>query len=114
MAALEVPVGTVIRDGIQMSDVGSVTPGAGDTVKLLSNDGNVLLRIVNSGAASWVDVVPTATLSGLSMADLRVTVPAGAEVWAGPWPPAVFNDASQNVTLEHGANGTLALSALQL
>ncbi len=56
--------------------------------------------------------VSTATYSGISLTDVVITVPAGETHWAGPWPPALFNelDGSVSVSAETG----LLLSGLRI
>lgn len=102
---MDVPVAQASRDGFAVP--AGVT---GAELFVQSNDGNVVVRAVNPGAASYVDVYPAATFGGMTLAAHRVACPSG-ETWLGPWPPAVFNAADGSVRIVPG-DPSIALSGL--
>ena len=64
-----------------------------------ANDGLVVVEVYNpTGGALSVSASPTAQVGGMDLADVTVSVPAGATRWIGPWPPAVFNETDGSVT----------------
>jgi DNA-binding beta-propeller fold protein YncE len=111
--ATTLPLKIVTRAGVTPAQIGAITVPAGTELELLDNDGNIIVFIGNTGAATWVDVIPTAMTGGFSLANLRVTVPNGG-VWFGPLPPAVFNGANDSVFLrvDPAAAGVLTAHAL--
>lgn len=57
-----------------------------------ANDGNTTIRVANgSGSSITVAVVSTATLGGLAVADVSVSVANGATRVIGPFNPEVFS-----------------------
>ena len=56
------------------------------------NNGRVLLHFRKGATAATITIVTPGTVNGLAIADQTIAVPANGNVWAGPFPPAVFND----------------------
>lgn len=75
---------------------------------VIRNDGLVFLQLKNTDTAQHSFTVKAQkSIAGSSVADLSVNVSAGSEVWIGPWPTDVWNDASDDlrVTVDN-ATGT--------
>ena len=74
------------------------------------NDGKVFLHFKKSGAgACTVTIVTPNTSQGLAISDQTVTVPATTgDVFVGPLPPSLFNNASSDV--EFTISDTVGLS----
>lgn len=92
MARVVIPITEVTRQGV------NITPGTGETTPdavdgaMFTNDGRVVLSARNTGAGAHVVTIQTpAKVAGLDVADLQVTVPAGATILIGPFPTSVFN-----------------------
>ncbi len=109
---MPIPIGVVDRvDGVNLDDL---TPAGGSAIYVPDNDGNIILQITNSGgSASWVDVVPAATVAGFSLAPMRLTVAAGESIWYGPLPPFVFNRDDGSVLI-YPADGGIGVVGLQI
>lgn len=89
MAAL-----SVLTPGVTGSVLGAVAAaGGGDT---FVNNGDVLFYIFNGDGSDMTVTFVTAgtTSQGIAIADVAVTVAAGAEKVIGPFDPSVFNGAS--------------------
>lgn len=93
MPRTNLPLTQITRDG--------VAPGAevnADTANNHQgvNDGRVFLLVRNAGAgAQNVTLLTPGTVEGLAIADVVVSVPAGASRYIGPFPPATFGDPLQ-------------------
>lgn len=77
-----------------------------------SNTGDIIIHVVNGDASdNTVTVVTPKTVAGLAVADVSVTVTAGESRFIGPFDPAVFNNGSGIVTVQHSntTSNTIAL-----
>lgn len=77
---------------------------------------NVMLYIFNgSGAGITATVVTTPTVVGQAVADLAITVGAGARVLAGPFPQEYFaNPADGRADISWSATTSVTWAAVQL
>jgi len=66
-----------------------------------ANDGKTFLYIYNNGATGTasVNIATAATVGGYAVGDQAISVTTTQEKIAGPFDPAVFNDADGNVTM---------------
>ena len=95
MATLAVTL--IDRDGVLM-DL-SINASAAD--KFL-NTGKELLLVVNTDASPHtVNVASAVTLDGKAIGPRTIVVAAGAYIYAGPFPPALHNDADGYVNLTY-------------
>ena len=96
---------TVINSGLVTSDTYT-----------FSNDGRVFLHFTKTGAGSaTITVTSQATVQGLAVANLTVTVPATTgDVFMGPFPTSIFNDSSGNVSFTISDTTGLGFSVLSL
>ena len=108
MAVLTVQ--SVSRTGLEAT-YASCAAG-GDT---FVNSGYELIHIKNGhSGAQTVTVVTPATSYGLAIADVAVEVTAGEERFIGPFPPAVFNGASDTVSLTYSGVTSLTIAVVKL
>lgn len=106
--SVEIPALVVTRDG------GSLTAAVtGTDLYVASNDGNAVVQVGN-GTGGALDIVleTTASIAGMEMAGVVVTIPAGQVRWVGPLPPAVFNDDFGQAHITD-ASGVLEFRALR-
>ena len=108
-----IPSLTPLRDGSAALDVPTpVTDDVDNEYVLEANDGLAFVKVVNSGmTAGTVTISPSATIAGLTAADLVISCPVG-DSWLPVLPPAIFNDAYGDVTIV--ADGDLAFSCLRI
>ncbi len=110
------------RIEVQAMTVNGSTPtytgslAAGTTQYIVRNDGRIFLHFKKTGAnACTVGIVTTLTVSGFALADVSVTVgPTTGDVMVGPFPPAVFNDSSGDVTFTVSEATSLSVAVMQL
>lgn len=95
---MSVEILLVTRDGVEMPGFASQN---GSVVTIEDNDGNVALEVNNpTGGPLNLVVARTALLPDGDVAGPKtISIPAGATRWCGPWPPAVFNDTANRVSL---------------
>lgn len=102
--AAAVPAGVAIAT-VTASGGGDVFPNDGKTVLFVNN---------GSGVSVTVTVTPQNTLSGLALAAVAVVVPAGAARYAGPFPPAYFNNGNGQAVVTYSAVTTVTVGALSV
>lgn len=96
---MDIPVLDVTRAAVTALPAQATSTGA--ALLLQENDGNVILEVNNpTGGSLVVSFVPQATVGGATFATTSLTVAAGATGWAGPWPPAVFNNSDGAVVVQ--------------
>jgi hypothetical protein len=79
-----------------------------------ANTGRELLLVRNGGASSVTTTVAAqGRYRGVPFSNVTLTVPAGGEVIAGPFPPEVFNDANGRVNLSYSAVTSVTVAVLQ-
>lgn len=80
------------------------------------NDGRVFIHFKKTGAgAATVTIVTQATSQGLAITDQTATVAATTgDVYVGPFPPSLFNDASANVTFSFSDTVGLSFEVMRL
>ncbi len=84
--------------------------GVSDT---FANSGKQFLLITNGNALSTVvTVVTQATIDGLAITDLTVTIPTATTKLIGPFPPSTYNDASGYVTVSCSITTTVTILVL--
>ena len=83
------------------ADPAEITPVAADDLSFI-NDGQTFLEIRNQGAAAdTVTIITPATVEGLAVADVAITVANDATpAHAGPFPPAIFNQPDGTVHVD--------------
>lgn len=89
MARTTLTVSQLVRGGLADP---SATTGTADGHKV-TNDGRVFLEFNNANASSRIVTVQTpATLSGLAVEDVGITIPGSASRFkAGPFETSLFN-----------------------
>lgn len=98
MARTAITVTTVSRTGI--ADPTEETADVANGMSLENNVGVAILHVRNSGAVSrTITFVTPGTVDGLAVADLVITVDAGAGKWVGPFDSSVYNT-SGNVLVD--------------
>lgn len=82
---------------------------------IVRNNGRVLLHFVKTGAGSAnITVVTPGTVGGLAIADQTFVVPATTgNVWAGPFPPSIYNDASGDLDVSTDEDTGITIEAIQ-
>lgn len=80
-----------------------------------ANDGNVILYVKNGDASSHTVTIPTpATVGGMAVEDLTVSVPAGGEKVVGPFPTHVFNQSGGVVYVNYDAVTSVTVAAIKV
>lgn len=104
----------IVKEGLTTSAVSTSLLSA-DT-QTFTNDGRTFLHFKKTGAgAATVTVVSQQTYQGLAIANLTFSVPATTgDVFAGPFPASVFNDASSNVSFYFSDTVGLSFEILRL
>jgi len=63
-----------------------------------ANDGNTYVEVKNTGTQKTLTITTPATVRGVAIADLAITIPATTgDVKIGPFPPEIFNDGNGRV-----------------
>lgn len=83
---------------------------------IVRNDGRVLLHFVKTGAGDAdITIVTPKTVGGLAVADQTFTVPATTgNVWAGPFDPDIYNDASGDLDVSTDEDTGITIEAVQI
>ena len=104
----------VVKSGVSTTNYSSGLV-ATDT-QTFTNNGRTFLHIVKTGANNCtLTVLSQATSQGLAIANQTVTIPATTgDVFVGPFPPSIFNDASQNVNFTFSEESGLSFAVLSL
>lgn len=92
-----------------------VAMATADTYKI-RNNGRVLLYFAKTGAGAAVITITTPkTVGGLAVAEQTVAVPATTgKVWAGPFPPDIYNDTSGDMSLVTDEETAITIEAVQI
>jgi len=95
-----------------------VCTSGGDAVP---NDGNVFLLVSNGDASSHsVSVTPSLTtlnvpgIGQITKATVTAAIGAGDEALLGPFPPAVFNNASGQIAITYTAVTSMKIMAVRI
>ncbi|KKK75685.1 hypothetical protein LCGC14_2871240 [marine sediment metagenome] len=112
MADVVVPLTAAAPTGVTSVPVSITT---GNTYKV-RNNGRVMLYFAKTGAGNaTITVVTPKTVGGLAVADQSFTVPATTgKVWAGPFPPDIYNDPSADVDITTDEGTAITVEAVQL
>jgi len=79
------------------------------------NDGRVMLWVKNTDASDHtVMIESTLSRGGLALADQAITVTAGAEVFAGPFPPGIYNDSADKLSITFDDATGMELGAFRM
>jgi len=83
---------------------------------IVRNNGRVLLHFVKTGAgAATITVVTPNTVGGLAIAEQTFVVPATTgNVWAGPFDPGIYNDASGDLDVSTSEDTAITVEAVQI
>ena len=92
------------RTGVRI-DTGAAAAAGGDTFQ---NTGYEILSVRNGSAAS-INV----TITGVTVSNAVVAVPAGATVLIGPFPPGRYNDTQGRVAVAYSAVATVVVAVLR-
>jgi hypothetical protein len=120
LAAVTVSADTVLTPQVASKAGISITPTNSGLVANVNyqfrNDGRTALLFTKSGAgACTVSVGAQATFGGLAVSSQTITVPATTgNVIAGPFPPAIFSDASGDVHFTMTDTVGLSVSVIKL
>ena len=92
------------RTGVRI-DTGAAAAAGGDTFQ---NTGNEFLSVRNGSAAS-INV----TITGVTVSNAVVAVPAAATLLIGPFPPGSYNDAQGRVAVAYSAAASVVVQVLR-
>ncbi len=110
MAAVALAVQPVVRTGLDPVYTAMTVDG----VEFQNNE-DVLIVVKNSAASAAVVTIATpATYSGLTLADLTVSVPASGTRFIGPFPRRDFNNSAGKVTVTTDTITTTTIAAVSL
>jgi hypothetical protein len=109
MAYTTLTVNQLSRSGLTLAPAAANADGS-----YVKNDGHVLLYIVNGDSSDkTVTVTPTRRQGGAAVvADTRV-IAAGGDVWMGPYPTEIFNDALGNLLVTFSAVTSVTIAAVR-
>jgi hypothetical protein len=97
-AGLEPTLTVVIAEGISFAN---------------SRD-DLFFVVTNAGIASATLTIPTPlTVDGKAVADATITVGAGKTLYVGPFPPAVYNQATGLVHVDSSNNTDVSIAVLR-
>ncbi len=87
---------------------------AGNTVP--NNDGRIFLHFKNANAATRTVTIDIPVLvAGQGVTDLTATIPINTgDKMVGPFPPAVFNQADDSLSITYSAVADLTVAAIRL
>lgn len=103
-------VAEIARAGV--ANTLTAAAGGGDS---FANDGRTYFEILNGGGgAITVTFVTQQTVDGLAVADLAVSVAAGARTKVGPFPPSIYNDANGRVQVTYSGVTTVTVNPFRL
>lgn len=110
MARTELSVQTIDNDGMTPSYEAANADG-----EEFANNGDVFIHMKNGSGGAIVATFKTpATVSGVSIDEVEVTISAAGEEMVGPFDPAVFNQADGNVDVDFDGVTSLTIAALKL
>ncbi len=111
-AVTDIAVLKIVKSGLTNAATTSVI---GDTVTF-TNDGHTLINFRKSSSGNCtVTILSQATVGGLAVANQSFTVPATTgDVFAGPFPPSIFNDANGKVNFSLSDEAGLTYTILRL
>lgn len=110
MARTSVSVETVDRDGLSPTKTFIPTDGVS-----FANTGKEFIRLENTDAAGIVVTIQTAlTVDGEAVADKTITVGAGDEMLAGPFPTKWYNNSGGVVYVDAATADKVYISPLKL
>lgn len=118
-ALLSVSYADYTTISVQSIDIDGMTPVYSDAVSggfQFINDGRVFLHAKNvSGAAVYITITTPATVGGLDVADVYVTVDAttGDEM-VGPFATGLFNNSGGYVYVTNSATTDVSMAAVKL
>lgn len=99
--------------GLTPAYTAAQAPGSGSNA--FQNEGKTFVHIKNaSGAPITATFQTPATLNDLAVADLVITVAAGAEKMAGPFEPGVFNQSDGKVYVDWSLETSVTAAVLRL
>ena len=84
-------------------------------VYFFQNNERKMIHVVNGGGSPTVcTVVTPATIAGLAIAELAVTIPAGEERFLGPFPRSPYNDGTGRVSWSYDVQTSVTHSVIEI
>lgn len=112
MARAELTVYVLTRTGLSTA-AGSFTAAVADGHKFI-NDGNVNIVLANSSGSSVTVTLQTpGTVDGNAIANLAITLAAGARLVAGSFPRSVYNQSDGRVYVDYSATSGVTIMAIR-
>lgn len=114
MARADLTVQQIDRStGIVPAYTAAQAPGSGSNA--FANDGRTHIHIKNgSGSAMTATFQTPGSVNGLAIADLVVTVAAGAEKKVGPFEPGLFNQSDGKVYVDWSLETSVTAGVFRL
>lgn len=106
MARIAIPIHPLTRLASTEIDAATemVTADSTDNHSLENDAGDVALLIINGSISEFIATIVTPfSQDGLALPDLTVTVAAGADAIAGPFPKGAYNNADGLIYVNAGA-----------
>ncbi len=112
--ATALTVQQIVRSGSGLTPTYTPADGTGNTVP--GNDGRIFLHFKNTNAATRTVTINTpGQVVGLDIADLTATIPiTSGDKMVGPFPPAVFNQADDSLSITYSAVADRTVAAIRL
>jgi len=80
-----------------------------------SNDGRIILHVVNGGASPITVTIQTpGTVDDLAVSDRTVTISDESEKFIGPFPPGIYNQSDGMVYVDFSSVTSVTVSALRV
>jgi hypothetical protein len=112
MAASALTVSTVVRAGINLTDLDAAANVDGN---YFTNTGNEILYALNGdGSSTTITLVYAATTDGQAITNKTVSVPAGKAMILGPFPVEFYNDANSRMNLTYSSVTSLTVLAMKV
>lgn len=110
MARTSISYQQVVRTGLTESLAAANADG-----HKFSNDGRIVLHVVNGGASPITVTIQTPnTVDDLAVSDRTVTISDEAEKIIGPFPPGIYNQSDGMVYVDFSAVSSVTVSALRV
>jgi hypothetical protein len=106
MPRTTIPTTIIVRAGV--TQPAATYSDITNNHSIASNDGRILLELINASNASDVDVtfdVPRLYDDDLTISDLIVTLAPGSVIYSGPFKRSVFNQTDNSVHINVESTG---------
>lgn len=114
MAYTDLTLLTADRDGVSIADAAMTDAVAGG--HKFTNDGSTVLVLQNTnGSSRTVTITTNATVDGLAVTDLTITLPATTgRLITATFPRTVYNGSDGKVAVDYSATAGVKVAAVKI